>query len=358
MLSQSSSASAPSKILIVRLSAIGDVIHAMPLLCGLRRRYPEARLAWLVEEHAASLLEGHQALDELITVPRGWLKSPRAVARLRRTLRRFAPQVTIDVQGLTKSSLAARLSGARRRIGFGCEKGRELSRWFNTELVRSTAAHVIDSNLELLGPLGVEPSPVEFGVPERPDEAQAARQTIGKLGLQGPFAMINVGAGWPSKLWRADRYAAVASHLGRRWGMAALVVWAGAEEYEMAGRVVAGSEGHAQLAPATTLRELAALARRAALFVGSDTGPLHLAVAVGTPCVGLYGPMPAERNGPYGPRHVALQEMRMEGTSRQRRTASRALMDAIGAEAVSEACDRILQREGRAGLPGPGKLSA
>ena len=330
------------RILIVRLSAIGDVIHGLPVLGALRERFPQARLAWVVEDRAAALLRGHPALDELIEVPRGWLKSPRTVWQLGRRLRGFGPDVTVDLQGLTKSAIAAWLSGARRRIGFGDEKGRELSRWLNTELVRTTSAHVIDCNLELLRPLGIESPAVRFDVPEQETDAAAAEAMIRQAGLADGFAVINPGAGWPSKVWPADRYAAVARHLGQHGGLPSLVVWAGAQERAWAEQIVAGLGGHGRLAPRTSLLELAALCRRARLFVGSDTGPLHLAVAVGTPCVGLYGPMPAERNGPYGPEHVALQEMRFEGSARQRRNASSELMEAIGVEMVCDACDWLL----------------
>ncbi|MGI6420199.1 MAG: glycosyltransferase family 9 protein [Thermoguttaceae bacterium] len=333
------------RILIVRLTAIGDVIHGLPVLNALRDRFPQAELAWIVEGGAARLLEGHAALDRLIAVPRRWLKSFRAVRRARRELRDFAPQVAIDLQGLTKSALAAWLSGAKRRIGFGCEKGREASRLLNTELVRSTSAHIIDCNLELLRPLGIEQPQVRFDLAESESDRRACSSVLAALGLSGqPFALINVGAGWPSKLWRMDRYGEVARHLRQNRQVPSVVVWAGPEERAAAAEVVASSGGAALMAPDTSLRDLAALCRRASLFVGSDTGPLHLAAAVGTACVGLYGPMPAERNGPYGPQHIAIQKATFEGTSRQRRAAPRALMDAISASDVCQACDAILDR--------------
>jgi ADP-heptose:LPS heptosyltransferase len=158
-----------------------------------------------------------------------------------------------------------------------------------------------------------------------------------------------VGAGAPSKLWPPERFAAVAAHLGGAWRLSSMVVWAGAREREWAERIVAEAGGHARLAPQTTLGHLAALSRRARLFVSSDTGPLHIAAAVGTACVGLFGPWPAERNGPYGPRHIALEERTFEGSSRQRRNAPPELMLAITVPLVSDACDRILRRSASAG---------
>jgi ADP-heptose:LPS heptosyltransferase len=310
------------------------------------------------------LLRGHAALDELIELPRGWLGSPRELWRLRRRLRQIAPEITIDLQGLTKSAIAARLSGAKQRIGFGDEKGRELSRWLNNRLVVAPAAHVIDANLQLLAPLGIAAPPVRFDVPETPDDAATADAIIGRnpsrdregavgratdaleVGLGQPFAVINPGAGWPSKLWPPVRFAAVAEHLGRVRAVRSLVVWAGDQEHAWADTIAAGSGGHAHVAPPTSLTELAAVCRRAALFVGSDTGPLHIAAAVGTPCVGLYGPMPASRNGPYGPGHIAIQKHTFDGASRQRRQAPAALMEAITVKDVCQACDEILARSG------------
>ena len=337
----------PRRVLIIRLSAIGDVIHGLPVLCALREQFPDVRIAWLVEGGASTLLEGHPALDELIRVPRGWLRSPATVWRLCRQLREFGPDLTVDVQGLTKSAIPAWLSGARFRIGFGCENGRELSRWLNNIHVRSTATHIIDCNLQLLQPLGIQRATARFDLPERADDAWAIERIIRELGVEERFAVINVGAGWTSKLWRMDRFAAVARQLARKHAMPTVVVWAGPQERAWAEEVVAGGSGFAKLAPSTTLTELAALVRRAALFIGSDTGPLHLAAAVGTPCVGLFGPKPAERNGPYGPGHIVLQAARPSNARRQRSSTSRALMDAISVEMVCQACERILAAKTR-----------
>jgi len=342
-----SPASGRPRILIVRLSAIGDVIHGMPIACALRERFPDAFLAWAVEQRAAALLQGHAALDELITIPRHWLKSLKIVRELRCRLRAMKFDVAVEAQGLTKAAILAWLSGAPRRIGFDGRWGRELSRWINNEKVHTPADHVVDRNIQLLRPLGVDSPEVRFGVPEQLLDRIAAEEIIRGVGFQGGFGIINVGAGWPSKLWPAARYAAVAAHLGTDRGLPTLVLWAGAEELKTAEQIVAGAEGHARLAPPTSLTELAALGRRARLFIGSDTGPLHLAAAVGTPCVGLYGPWPAKRHGPYGPRNIALQKMFLEGSTRERRTAPPKYMEAISVELVCDACDRILVRDDR-----------
>ena len=331
-------------ILIVRLSAVGDAVHGLPVLCALRDFFPRARLSWVVEERAAAVLRGHPALDRLITVPRGWLRSPRALLRLRRTLREVRPEIAIDLQGLTKSAVAAWLSGAGLRIGFARPEGRELSRTLNNRLVKSTAPHVVDRYLELLEPLGIVRPAVRFEVPRDFEGEATMGRFIRDRGLAGGFALLNPGAGWPSKRWPTDRFAAVARHLGQRRHLPTIVVWAGQEEWAFADRIITTAGGTAHIAPKTTLGELGELARRATLCVSADTGPLHLAAAIGVPCVGLFGPMPADRNGPYGAEHIWLQNACLEGSSRQRRNASNASMQAIGVEEVCAACDRILDR--------------
>ena len=316
----------------------------MPLLCALRDQFPYAHLAWVVEGRAGDLLEGHPALSQLIRVPRRWLRSPRDVWRLRQQLRAARFDIAIDVQGLTKSAIAAWLSGAAWRIGNGGRDGRELSPWLNTDLARTSAEHVVARSLELLRPLGIEQPRARFDVPVHEPSRRRMESFLARQQLDA-FAMINPGAGWPSKIWPPDRFAQVARHLQSVHRLPVVVVWAGDEERHLAESIVAGAREGSHLAPPTSLTELAALARRSCLFVASDTGPLHLAAAVETPCVGLYGPMPHECNGPFGSQHIALQNERLTGGSRQRRTASDASMRAITADEVCAACDAILSRQ-------------
>jgi heptosyltransferase I len=358
------------RILIVRLSAIGDVIQAVPIACALREHFPKAFIAWTVEGRTASLLEGHKAIDQVIPLRRGWLKSPSGVWKLRRSLHNLKFDVALEAQGLTKAAILAWLSGAKRRIGFGKPWGREFSPWMNTETVDTPDMHIIDRNLALLRPLGVESPNVEFNLPEREEDRRTAeRITAQRLAIsprplgegpgvraesppsthpnplpegEGTYAIINPGAGWPSKLWPTARFAAVAEHLGKRWSLPTLVVWAGEAEKRMAEEIAAGSGGYTHVGPNTSLGELASLARRARLFIGSDTGPLHLAEAVGTPCVGLYGPWPAKIHGPYGPQHIALQKVFFDGPTHKKRTAPKEIMEAIQVEDVCRACDSIL----------------
>jgi heptosyltransferase I len=340
----SSSAVRPPRILIVRLSAIGDVIHGLPVLCALRSALPNAFLGWVVEGRSGDLLEGHSALDALIRVPRRWLTSPREVWRVRRRLRELRFDTAIDLQCLTKSGVAAMLSGAPRRIGKAPPHARELSRWFHNELVDVGGAHVIDHYLELLRPLGIESPEVRFDLPEQPADARMAEKTLRENHLTaGSFAILNPGAGWPSKIWPADRYGELAAWLMRSHGLPSLAVWGGEAERPLAETIVATSGNTARLAPPTTLAELAAICRRASLCVASDTGPMHLAVAVGTPTISLHGPSRAEWCGAYGAQNTRLQARYEDGSSQERRQADDSAMRAITVEMVFEACARILR---------------
>jgi heptosyltransferase-1 len=351
------------RFLIARLSAIGDCVQTMPVACALRERFPDAFIAWVVGAPAAPLLEDHPAIDRLVVVQKGWIKSSRAVLELRRELRLLRPDVALDPQGLTQSALAARLSGAPRRIGLAGRWGREFSRWMNNVRVTPRSPHAVCRYLDLLRPLGIEAPAVHFAVPRQ----ALAEETVGTF-LRGlaparQFAAINVGAGWVSKLWPAERFAAIARHLGGRHGLRSIVVWAGNEEKGIAEQVVAAAAGHAVLAPPTTLAELAALVRVAQLFVGSDTGPLHLAAAVDTPCVALFGPTQPEECGPFGPGHACVRAPLDQPVRHRRRRSDQSAILAISPRQVCDAVDQLLgHARGRAerGIvdAGTGRLAA
>lgn len=333
------------RVLIVRLSAVGDCVLTMPVACALRDRFPRARIAWMVQGGGASLLRGHKALDELIVVPKDVFRSTKSFLGLRKTLRDGKYDVVIESQGLTKSALLGRLSGAPRRIGFtrGPFRGRELSTWLNNELITPTTDHVVDQQLELLQPLGVNDPFVHFDVPRHQVDGDVVDALLKERTAADEYVLIQPGAGWPSKLWPTERYAGVAAWLGKR-GLRSIVLWAGDEERRFADEIVAGANGAALAAPPTTLPQVAELARRARFFLGPDTGPLHLAAAVGTPCLGLYGPMPATRCGPYGAKHVVLQNACLEGGTRNRRRADAETMKAISVAEVCGAAERMLSR--------------
>jgi lipopolysaccharide heptosyltransferase I len=329
------------KILLVRLGALGDIVHALPVAAALRERYPEARIDWLVDSH-------HTAIVDLVPVisRRTAVDSRQALDGLRTTcmLRRERYDVAIDVQGLVKSAAFARLSGAARVIGFDRQHVRErAASFFYTEHGHpGDAAHVIDRNLSLLDPLGITDRTRRFPI------AVPASAALGPVAARGArdgregVALVNPGAGWPNKRWPLDRFGEVVSWIASAHGLLSVVLW-GPEEQEMAARIVDRSRDTAILAPKTGVGDLLALSRGARLMLSGDTGPLHLAAAVGTPIVALFGPTSPARNGPWAAEDISLSRYgdcvcRYERTCRR----ARACIDDISVDEVREAIDRRL----------------
>jgi len=334
------------RILIARMSAIGDTILTLPIACALRAHFPNAFLAWVVEEKSAAMVVGHACLDEVLVLPRGWFTSPRGLWAARKSLRALRVDTTLDCQGLTKSALACWLAGATQRIGLRGEHGRELSPWLNNQLVDSRRPHVVDRSLGLLRPLGIEQPTVQWQLPIDDAARTRMREAVSRLGLTGPYAVINPGVTSGSRLWEMDRFGSVAQHLGAKHGLPTLVVWGGARERAAAEQIVAASGGHAVLAPPSSLIELGALIQGGRLFLSADTGPLHMAVAVGTPSIGLFGTTRPEDSGPYGSPHVALQVEYQGGSHKERRRADNRAMRLITVDMVCRQCDALLESRG------------
>jgi len=289
------------RVLIVRTSALGDVVHALPVLTALRRQLPEARIGWVVEEGMAPVLAGHPDLDELIVVRlRQWRKLSRGAASelggFLSELRRFSADVALDLMGNHKAGVISRLSGARTRIGFARPHRREPSSamWINRPVV-PRGIHAVDRMLSLLDALGLPPEPADFG-PEKlfREEPPAAREMP-----EVPFALLHPGAGWGNKRYPPAWWGRSARLLQAATGLPTWVAAARGEE-ELAAEVEAASEGAARTVPAPDLPVLAALIRRARLMLGGDSGPTHLAAALGIPALMVMGPTDPERHGPYG----------------------------------------------------------
>jgi ADP-heptose:LPS heptosyltransferase len=300
-----------ARLLIVRLGAIGDVLRLLPAVRRLRAFSPRLHLAWLVEDLAAPLLEEHPDIDERIVLSRaeirGCGRSPRLLAGLLRSLRRRLLagryDVAIDFQANLKSGLLTRLSGAPRRIGPSPRHGREMSFLFVNEWVDLSSATLnrVDRNLEIVGALGAANGPVEPSLPERPEEGRAAVSLLAEAGFPAAPPVVlapGTSARQAYKRWPVESWSRLARLLGAA-GIRTLVVWGPGEE-PLARQVAAGSEA-ARLAPPTGLRLMAAVLRRSALFVGADTGPMHLAWVVGCPVVALFGPTDPRINAPRGP---------------------------------------------------------
>jgi lipopolysaccharide heptosyltransferase I len=303
------------RILIVRLSALGDVVHVLPLLDALRRARPDVHIGWLVEEKAASLLADHPQIDRVWVAPRWevqrlWRERRLAQAARRlltsvRELRAARYELTLDAQCNLRSAAWALASGARRRIGFAPPYTKEKAHWLSTDRVRAPVGGQLKAlrNLELLAPLGIEAKSPRalLAVPE----AARRQATALRSGLGGkPVVALHPGvSGFGDlKRWPAERYSALARRLRDECSARGLVTW-GPGERELAESVVAGSQGAAVLAPAQgSLLELAAVYQACDALVAGDTGPLHLAAALGVPVVGLYGSKDPAIYGPWNGR--------------------------------------------------------
>jgi len=308
-------------VLIVKLSSLGDVVHALPVAATLRARLPGARITWAVERREAVVLDGHPAVERVLVVDtRGWraaggLRSHAAagagIAAALRRVRGGRFDVALDLQGLLKSGMLAGLSRAPLRIGFARGLCREpVSAVFTNRRVTPPpgARHIVDQCLALLAPLGIAEPVREFRLPADAGAEAAVDEAFAAAGLKphDRLVVLNPGAGRADKRWPVERFRSLAARLATEAGAHVLVVWGPGEE--SAARAIAGpAGGRVVLAPPTDVHRLIAVLRRASVVVAADTGPLHLAAALGTPCVGLYGPTRAERNGPYGAGHRALE---------------------------------------------------
>jgi len=310
------------RVLIVRLSAMGDVIHTLPAVQALRLALPHATIGWLIEERWAELLctpsfqrrgprsSERPVVDAVHTVNlAGWRTSLFAlttfeqIAKVWNDVRSAQYQVAIDLQGAIRSAVLSRWSGAP--VIYGVSEPRESpSSLFYTRQVIAGGTHVIEQNLSLARALTGR-----FASAPRakfPRDSAAEQHICRLLSGQGisDFAILNPGAGWGAKRWPADRYGAVARELAGH-GLRSLVNYGPGEE-NLAQDVVSASAGTAEPMKCS-ITELIAVTRRARLFVGGDTGPLHLAAALGIPVVAIFGPTDPARNGPYGTRSVVLR---------------------------------------------------
>ncbi len=294
------------RILIIKPSSLGDVVHTLPVLRALRRRYPAAEIVWLIKSAWAPLVAGHPDLDGVIAepfTPGGWLRAARA-ARAGRY------DIALDLQGLLRSGMLARASGAPIRIGLS--DSREGSRWFYTHRVDvSPDGHAIDRYLAAAAYLDAPVETPEFVFP--PGGEGAVVEFLRRHGLsqKRPLVAIAPLARWATKRWPSERFARVAKALRDRLG-AGLVLIGGPEERaelrRVAGRIEgANGDGGPAIAAKLGLRYLPALLRGVDLLITNDSGPMHVAAAVGTPVVAVFGPTDPKRTGPYGDRNRVLR---------------------------------------------------
>lgn len=303
---------------IIRLGSLGDIIHTLPALSALRTKFPRIengtgvsnRIDWLTESAYIPFLQGHPCLDGVQAVDtKRWRRIDRGTTGPLQAFRRIRDRhydAVIDFQGLLKSAVVSWLTGARRRIGFDAPHCREiLAASFYTERVPLFAkdSHVIEWNLSLLTPLGLKGDiPIEFPIGLTAiDRENADRFYDGRRkDAEFPPIAIHPGAGWATKRWSVENYAALGTSLARETGARLLVIW-GPGEDSLAASLCEKLDDSAEVIPPTTVREMAGFLERCGLVIGGDTGPLHLAAALGVPTLALMGPTTPARNGPMGP---------------------------------------------------------
>lgn len=302
-------------ILIVKLSAIGDVIHTLPSLAALRRLYPDAHITWVVEEAASGLVLHHPLLDRVIIFRRKkWIEDMKA-GRLRsvwqdarsflRELRRRSYDLVIDFHGLFKSAMVVLASGGKRKLGY--DSWQELNGLFlNEKIPEDMNKHAVDRYLDFPRYLGAEPGPAEFILPVNPEAETRSRMLMDSYSLaRKKFIAINPVAYWETKLWDNEKFAVLADLIKDR--MKLDVVFTGSKK-EDAADIVSRMKGEGiNLGGKTTLTELACIYKDALAVISTDSGPMHLAAAVGTPVIALFGPTDPSRTGPYGAGHVIIR---------------------------------------------------
>lgn len=297
----------PERVLIVRLSSIGDVVHTLPAFMELRRAWPDARFGWAVEPAAATLVDALDVDSHLVPTPelRRRPLSPsswRRVARLRRELRETGYDLAIDFQGLLKSAVVARLSGAPT-LGYPAGSAREslAARLYTRTCPPIDAGvHVVERARSLAAAAtGEEPGPIAYPRLFSHEQGQSVRRRIVELGL-GDYILVHTAANWDSKRYPDERWIAAGREIHRRTGLPVLWIWGPGEQERTRRLAEAAGDGN-RPSFATTLPELAALIEGATLLLGGDSAPLHVAVACGTPVVGLFGPTDPALLGPLDP---------------------------------------------------------
>jgi lipopolysaccharide heptosyltransferase I len=289
----------PQRILLIKPSALGDIVHALPVLSLLRRRWPAAHIAWLVNSAFAPLLDAHPQLDEVIAFDRrgfarGW-RDPFAAIALHRFLRDLQHRdfdLVIDLQGLFRSGWMTMRTRAGARVGFA--NARELAHLFYTHRVPigSAEQHAVDRYLAVCDALGCGRGPANFTLPVNEEDQASVRAMLNGAGED--YAVLVPGTNWPTKRWPAEHFAALVEPLRERFGLRAVL--AGGKDVSP----IAAQIPHAlDLTGQTNLRELVALLDGAALVIANDSGPMHIAAALNRPLVTMFGPTNPIRTGPY-----------------------------------------------------------
>jgi heptosyltransferase-1 len=336
------SPAARQKILIVKPSSLGDVVHSLPFLNAVKSRYPEAELHWVIARGLEGLLEGHPMIDKLIVINKDeWKKlsktdrTVREIAGLFKALRRERYDIVVDLQGLLRSGIITMASGAPLRIGF--EEAREGSRFFYTRRVRGgREIHAVDRYLKIAAALGCGTGEVVFPfTPVKREAGEAAKVRESP----GAYAVIVPGARWDTKVWPAVNFGRIAAALPWR-----SIVIGSSADVPKADAVVKESGGKAvSLAGKTGLRELVEIMRNAVLVISNDSGPMHIAAGFNVPVVAIFGPTSPERTGPYGEGHIIIRSEETCSPCFKKRCGDLKCMKGITVAGVLEKIDNSMQ---------------
>ncbi len=336
------------RILIVKLGSIGDIVHTLPSLAALRAALAGAEISWVVETRSAEILRGNPLIDHLIEVDTHSLRSGMRIDEILldlsqqvRELRRFTFDIALDFQGLLKSAAIAKISGAKRRWGFSRDALREpASRLMLTDTVDvPPRTHVIRKNLALVAAaldIGVPDGGFEYPIAVSPADTAEADRIAALAGISN-FVILNPGGGWVTKLWHAEKFGQLADRLWEAAGLHS-VLTTGPNEAELAEKAAANSRSGKLIAATPSLKGFYELAKRARLHIGGDTGPTHIAIAAGTPIVGLFGPTEWWRNGSPNPHDICVERGDIDcRVDCQRRTCSKWICMDSDVETVLEA---------------------
>lgn len=308
------------KILILKFSALGDVVHTLPVAATLRKSLPDSHISWMVEERFQDILQGNPDIDEVIPLRtkvwrKNWnAKSLNEILDTIKTLRQHKFDLVLDLHGLFKSSIIARLSGAPNRVGFHRKNCKEkLSTLFTNRRAPYMAGglHVVDMNLTVLQTALSKVEETKIFPLQVPDEAD---KKIAHFFDQNPdlttrpIIAINPGAGFASKQWELDRFAELADRIAKELGYSIMLTWGPGEEFKVQ-QISTHMQQQNWIAPPTSILESIALYKRMALLVSCDSGPLHLGAAVGIPTVSIFGPTDPVRNGAYGMNHATVYKV-------------------------------------------------
>jgi len=304
------------RILIVKLSSIGDIIHALPAVTAIRRALPDAHISWVAETRSAEILRGSPIVDELIEIDTRSMRGGKVIdeivldmTRQASAIRKQKYDVAIDLQGLLKSGVIAKISGAKKRWGFSKSGLREpASRFFLTDTVQiGPKTHIIRKNLRLAtAATGIPYAETNLDFPITTDDEHRAEadSIIDQAGER--FAILNPAGGWVTKLWHAEKFGQLADAIWEETGMVSVIATA-PNEAALAQTVAENSRSGKLFLTQPSLKGFFELAKRARIYVGGDTGPTHLAVAAGAPVVGLFGPTEWWRNGSLMPEDICVE---------------------------------------------------